>query len=157
MRRRALVTAAALLAVVLAAFAPRGGGARGAGAPRIDGVDPARGATDATTDLHLTGDGFEPGSRVSLLSGGPNLTGTYPMPDGARSLEVTGSRGCIAFYNHQAKLGGIQILDFAGPAAPHAVGAFETGDSGTAVQVAGGLAKVPAASSIRGPARQVAW
>src|SRR5207244_1655477 len=49
----------------------------------------------------------------------------------------------VAFYSHTAKLGGIQLLDLTDPSSPAVVGAFETGDSGVGVQVAGGFAYVP--------------
>src|SRR2546425_2562758 len=109
----------------------------------IVSVSPPRGAVDASTGITAAGAGFEPGARVSLQNGGPFLTGSYIMPEGARAVEVTGSYACVAFYSHAAKLGGIQILDLTNPGAPAVVGAFETGDSGVGVQVAGGLAYVP--------------
>src|SRR3989475_632242 len=114
-----------------------------AGAVVLSGVSPSHGPSDQATGITLSGDGFAPGARVALLNGGPFLLGSYIMPEGARAVEITGGRACVAFYSHATKLGGILILDLTDPAALSPVGAFETGDSGTGVQVAGSLAYVP--------------
>jgi len=78
--------------------------------------------------------------RAALLGGGPFLTSTYEVPEGAHGVEVTAGHACVTFYSHTAKLGGIQILDVTDPAAPIRLGAFETGDSGLDVQMTGNLA-----------------
>ena len=67
MKRRLSGAAAALVAALLASSAGRGGGVRGADAPRLDAVDPGRGAVESATEVRLTGDGFEPGSGLLLL------------------------------------------------------------------------------------------
>src|SRR3989454_2038403 len=114
-----------------------------AGAVILSGISPSHGPSDQATGITLSGDGFAPGARVALLNGGPFLLGSYIMPEGARAVEITGGRACVAFYSHATKLGGILLLDLTDPAAPASVGAFETGDSGIGVQVAGSLAYVP--------------
>ena len=135
MRRTALARAAAVLAgagiLGFAASRVR------AGAPILTGISPSHGPSDQPTSITLSGDGFEPGARIALLNGGPFLLGSYIMPEGARAVEIKGDRACVAFYSHATKLGGILILDLSDPAAPVPVGGFETGDSGTGVQVAG--------------------
>src|SRR5947208_232997 len=145
--RRALPprVAALLLVTALVRIAGRSGAAAPSAAPILPGaallesVTPAHGAADAPTSLTLRGDGLGEGARVSLLDGGPFLLGSYIMPEGARAVEMHGSHACVAFYSHATKLGGIDILDLTDPRAPARVGAFETGDSGVGVVVAGTL------------------
>src|SRR6267142_1871578 len=141
--------AALLAAVALVRLAgPSGTAAPSAASIRLNaallaGVTPTHGAPDAPTLLSISGDGLAPGSRVSLLDGGPFLLGSYIMPEGARAVEVHGDHACVAFYSHARKLGGIEILDLTDPTTPARVGAFETGDSGVGVVVAGSVAYVP--------------
>src|SRR6185436_4719243 len=112
----------------------------GAADVRLDRAVPPAGPAAASTRLRLDGEGFEAGMHASLLGGGPFLAATYPVPEGARGLEAADGHACVTFYSHAAKLGGIQILDFADPASPSRLGSFETGDSGLDVQRAGNLA-----------------
>ena len=125
-----------LSALVAASCLPAGGAAE----VRLDRVTPPSGPAAGSIRLRLDGDGFEPGMRAALLGGGPFLTATYPVPEGARGLEAADGHACVTFYSHAAKLGGIQILDFDDPAAPVRLGSFETGDSGLDVQRWGNLA-----------------
>src|SRR5438445_3422010 len=153
MRQQGLAIGAAVLAAAAvvwwwapgAGAGPYGGIADGVADTEASlvSVSPPRGPLDLATLITLAGAGFDPSARVSLVNGGPFLTGSYIMPEGARSVEAMGRYACVAFYSHGSKLGGIQILDLANPAAPAVVGAFETGDSGVGVQVSGDLAYVP--------------
>jgi len=113
-----------------------------AGIPKPAFVTPDHGGDRRPADVVIHGTAFEPGARVSLAGGGPFLAASYILPEGARSVEVTGDHACVAFYSHTSKLGGIEILDVADPSHPRRVGAFETGDSGVGVQVSGRYAYV---------------
>ncbi|NOZ26058.1 MAG: hypothetical protein GXO94_08240, partial [Nitrospirae bacterium] len=44
--------------------------------PVVSSVSPDTGTTVSTTSITITGENFEPGARVSLLSGGPLLAGS---------------------------------------------------------------------------------
>ena len=78
--------------------------------PVLTGLEPSHGSAVADTTLTVTGEGFEPGARVSLLGGGPFLAGSFILPEGAHGITVSGTHAYVTFYDHVSKLGGIQTI-----------------------------------------------
>jgi hypothetical protein len=111
-----------------------------AGAPSVSGVTPDSGPAGEETALTVTGSGFDPGARASLLGGGPHEVADVRIPSGARRVCIEGDRAYVAYYDEVKKLGGFLILDITEPSSPVELGRFETGDMGRAVAVSGQLA-----------------
>jgi hypothetical protein len=101
--------------------------------PEIEGVDPPQGYANESTLVTLSGAGFELGSSIALLGGGPFA---HPGGNGiprSRSMTVEGDLGYLATYWH-----GLMILDLEDPLEPMILGQVDlVGDDPYDVAVAG--------------------
>ena len=102
--------------------------------PTITSVTPETGATTSSTRVTITGENFEPGAKVSLLSGGPLLVGAN---DVSGYVHVSGK------YAYVAKgRSGLKILDISNFSSPEIVGSINNIGSADKVYVYGDYAYV---------------
>lgn len=85
----------------------------------VDAVTPAQGVPDVDVGLTITGSGFEPGTRVSLLQGGPYVAATIPVSDPSSMV----LHGHVLYAGADA---GVIAVDVTDPSAPVVVGPIIT-------------------------------
>ena len=85
-------------------------------APTITSVTPDTGTTTSSTRVTISGENFEPGAKVSLLSGGPLLVDAN---DVYGYVHVSGKYAYVA-----AKGSGLKILDISNFSSPEIVGSI---------------------------------
>lgn len=100
--------------------------------PIISSVAPETGTTTSSTSVTITGENFEPGAKVSLLSGGPLLVGAN---DVSGYVHVSGKYAYVA-----AKGSGLQILDISNFSSPEIVGSINNIGSAEKVYLYGDYA-----------------
>ncbi len=113
MRIAHVSTASIALLLVLCGPAARGG-------VGIESVTPGQGVPDRETTLTVDGSSFAPGSRVSLLDGGPLLAATIPIADS----QAMALRGTLLYVAAGTSL---SVVDVASPATPVTLGTVDLG------------------------------
>ncbi len=103
-------------------------------APTITSVTPDTGTTTSSTRVTITGENFEPGAKVSLLSGGPLLVDAN---DVSGYVHISGNYAYVA-----AGRSGLKVLDISTFSSPEIVGSIANIGSADKVYVYGDYAYV---------------